>query len=486
NKYPNLNIVEVDNINDGLEQVEKGKLFGYIGSLASVGYMFQTKYIGELKIAGKFDEKWELGIAVRSDDKVLFDILNKVVKSIDASKRQKILNNWIAIKYEKNFDKDLMINIFIVVFIIIIFFIYKQYILKKSINEFNEVINATMEGILIFKDGICIDANQSTLDIFGYSTKKELIGKSPLEFISNESKEYVKEQFKEVEALPYEAKLIKKDGTKFYGLLRGQNLENKNVRLSSVIDISKLKQQETALIEQSRMVAMGEMIGNIAHQWRQPLSVISTGATGLQIQKEHNILTDEQFYETCNAINNNAQYLSKTIDDFKNFIKGNRKKQRFNLKENIDSFIKLVEGSIKTNHINLIATINNKIFLDGYPNELIQCYINIFNNSKDVLIDAEDNKLIFINTIENKDSIIITIKDNGGGIPKDIILKIFDPYFTTKHKSQGTGLGLHTTYNLIKDGMDGTIEVKNVNYEYENIKYSGAEFIITLPKIDNK
>jgi len=486
-KYPKLNIIEVKNVNDGLKRVNNGELYGYIGTLASVGYMFQSKFTGELKITGKFDEKWELGVAVRNDDKILFNIFNKVVKSVDKAKRQQILNNWVAIKYEESFDKTLIINIFIIVFLIIIFFLYKQYNLRKSIKEFNELINATMEGILIFKDNICIDANQSTLDMFGYNSKDEIIGKTPLDFISAESKDYVTDQFKKVEIIPYEAKMVKKDGTKFYGLIRGQNLKNKNVRLSSVIDISTLKQQETALIEQSRMVAMGEMIGNIAHQWRQPLSVISTGATGLQIQKEYDMLTDELFYETCEAINKNAQYLSKTIDDFKNFIKGDREKIRFNLKDNIDSFIKLVEGSVKTNHIHLISTIGDKIYINGYPNELIQCYINIFNNAKDALKNINDiDKLIFINCNIEKDSIVITIKDNGGGIPDDIILKIFDPYFTTKHKSQGTGLGLHMTYNLIKDGMNGNIEAKNVEYKYENINYKGAEFTITLPTEDDK
>ena len=483
NKYPKLNIHEVNNVNDGLEKVNKGELFGYIGTLASVGYLFQSKYTGELKIAGKFDETWELGIGVRDDDKILFDILQKVVQSVDSAKKQQILNNWVAINYEKSIDKKLLFYIFIIIFILISLFMYKQYILKKSIKEFNEVINATMEGILIFKEGICIDVNQSTLDIFGYTSKDEVIGKNPLEFISSESKEYVKEQFKEIEALPYEAKLIKKDGTEFYGLLRGQNLKNKNVRLSSIIDISTLKQQENVLIEQSRMVAMGEMIGNIAHQWRQPLSVISTGATGLQIQKENNILSDESFTKTCTTINENAQYLSRTIDDFRNFIKGDRKKKTFNLKENIDSFIQLVEGTIKTNHINLIYNIDEQIFVDGYPNELIQCYINIFNNAKDVLKDIQNkDRLIFFTTEEKEDSIVITIKDNGGGIPDDIILKIFDPYFTTKHKSQGTGLGLHMTYKLIKDGMNGTIVVKNIDYKYKNVNYKGAEFRIILPK----
>jgi C4-dicarboxylate-specific signal transduction histidine kinase len=119
--------------------------------------------------------------------------------------------------------------------------------------------------------------------------------------------------------------------------------------------------------------------------------------------------------------------------------------------------------------------------LDGYENELTQCLINIFNNAKDALKDADvENKLIFISTLKQDEHIVIKIKDNAGGIAPNIIDKIFEPYFTTKHQSQGTGLGLHMTYNLIVDGMDGSIQAQNVSYVYNDIKYRGAEFIIKI------
>ena len=241
------------------------------------------------------------------------------------------------------------------------------------------------------------------------------------------------------------------------------------------------KQKDKILGEQSKMVAMGEMIGNIAHQWRQPLSVISTAATGMQMQKEYGILNDNIFNESCEAINNNAQYLSKTIDDFRNFIKGDRDKKIFILKDEIDSFIHLIEGTIKSNNIDIQLDLEDDIEMDGYPNELTQCMINIFNNAKDALVEKNiDEKIISITTKKTNDKIEITIKDNAGGIPQDILPHIFEPYFTTKHKSQGTGLGLNMTYNIITDGMDGTIEAINQTYEYENKEYTGAEFIITL------
>ncbi|MEA2019683.1 MAG: cache domain-containing protein [Campylobacterota bacterium] len=244
----------------------------------------------------------------------------------------------------------------------------------------------------------------------------------------------------------------------------------------------KLIINEKLMHQQSKMVSMGEMIGNIAHQWRQPLSVISTAATGMKMQKEFGALEDEHFNKMCDAIDDNAQYLSKTIDDFKNFIKGERVKSVFNIKDEIGSFLNLVEGSIKSHHINLILDMKNDINIDGYQNELTQCLINIFNNAKDVLKELEEeNRLLFITTSQENDNLIIKFKDSGGGIPDDIISKIFDPYFTTKHKSQGTGLGLNMTYQLITEGMGGKISASTVTYTYNDKSYIGAEFIVTLP-----
>ena len=245
--------------------------------------------------------------------------------------------------------------------------------------------------------------------------------------------------------------------------------------------INQNQQKDKILSEQSKMVAMGEMIGNIAHQWRQPLSVISTSATGIILQKEYNVFKEEDLIETCNIINDNAQYLSRTIDDFKNFIKGDRNKTIFTLKYNIESFLHLVEASIKSNEIDIILDLQEGIKINGYENELTQCFINIFNNAKDVLNEKMiEKKFIFISTFTEKDKVFIKITDNAGGIPDDILPHIFEPYFTTKHKSRGTGIGLHMTYNLIVDSMDGIIEANNVIYKYNNEEYTGAEFLITL------
>ena len=201
------------------------------------------------------------------------------------------------------------------------------------------------------------------------------------------------------------------------------------------------------------------------------------------MQKKYDLLNDKIFEETCTDINNNAQYLSKTIDDFKNFIKGDRKRVIFNLKDNIDSFLSLVKSSIVNNNIKLVLDVAADINVFTYPNELIQCFMNIFNNAKDALIqNNEKDRLILISAFIENENITIKIQDNAGVINTNIIQKVFEPYFTTKHKSKGTGIGLHMTYNLVVNGMHGMIEVKNEKFIYNDKSYTGALFLINLPK----
>ena len=347
--------------------------------------------------------------------------------------------------------------------------------------------------IAIDSTGTIKTYNNKAQEIFGWS-KDEMIGKKNLLKI-------IPDKFKQkytTTLLKYfktgilddnlnhsqQAEGIHKNGTIFpIRISIGSKFKFKDtIVIANISDISQEIQQEKLIYQQSKMVSMGEMIGNIAHQWRQPLSVISTAASGMQIQKEFNILSDKQFVEACEIIDKNAQYLSKTIDDFRNFIKGDREKSKFNLTNQIDSFLHLVEGTIKNSDIDIILNLNDDIQIDGYENELTQCFINIFNNAKDILDEKDmQNKFIFITSSKIDADVIITIKDNAGGIPNDVLPKIFEPYFTTKHKSQGTGLGLHMTYNLIVDGMKGEIKANNANFTYNNENYTGAEFIIILP-----
>ena len=524
-KYSNLEIVEVENITDGLSKVNKGELFGYIGTLASIGYKFQKEFNGELQIAGKFEETWELGIGVRDDDKILLNILDKEIEQLSHKEQQKILNTWIAIKYEKGTDYTLIWQILALVLIIGLFFLYRQISLKKqnknlkqlhlmikeqnselikSKNKLNEVFEASGEGIWDWNVKTNYVGHNSTwYKILGLESDKDLINDFTT-LIHPEDKEKVLKKINDTlsgNSQHYESehRLFKKNGEIIWVMDKGRIVEYENdsnpLRMAgSFSDITerkkveaKLEEQHIKLINSEKLASMGEMIGNIAHQWRQPLSVISTASTGIIIQKEYGILNEDELIKTCNHINDNAQYLSKTIDDFTNFIKGDSESVKFSLKNDTDSFLKLVDSTIKNNHIDVILNLTEDIRINGYPNELIQCFINIFNNAKDALIEnnQEGDRYIFISQETVNSNVVIKFKDNAGGIPSDVIRKVFEPYFTTKHQSQGTGLGLHMTYNLIVDSMNGTIEVNNINYKYNGKECVGAEFTITLPLESN-
>ena len=367
----------------------------------------------------------------------------------------------------------------------------KQLLKKtKDLRLFKQVIENINYGVLITTaddHNTLIYVNDEFTNITGYS-KEEVIGKN-CKFLQKDdlqAKEIhiLKEGLKNRKKVQVEIRNYKKDGTLFYNLLSVSPVYDYENNLTNFVgiqkDITVDKKQEANMAEQAKLASMGEMIANIAHQWRQPLSVISTASTGMQLQKEFGFLSNEEFDKTCTAINENVQYLSQTIDDFKNFIKNDSPKKYFYLTRNISKFLSLVSGTIKNNEIEMILNLDDSIEINGYENELIQCLMNIFNNSKDAYVSKEE-KLFFIDSYMKNKKVVIRLRDNAGGIPEDIISKVFEPYFTTKHKFQGTGLGLHMTYNLITEGMKGRIKVSNHTYTYNEKEYTGAQFIIILP-----
>jgi signal transduction histidine kinase len=259
-----------------------------------------------------------------------------------------------------------------------------------------------------------------------------------------------------------------------------EQLKSVIVNIQNEYELQKLKKE---IETKEKMETISTMLNNIAHQWRQPLSVISTLSTGISMKKELGILDDEEFYSACSNIDETTQFLSRTIDNFTNYINGETKPVSFDIKNDINNFVKLIDTTIKNYNIHVIVDLEEHIEIKGFPNELIQCFISIFNNAKEALVSnniPEDERYILISQIINKENVILEFKDNAGGISEDIMGKIFEPYFTTKHKSQGTGLGLHMTYFLVNN-MGGSIEVENIKYEFNNKEYKGALFRITLP-----
>lgn len=262
-----------------------------------------------------------------------------------------------------------------------------------------------------------------------------------------------------------------------------KQLSEMNKNLENLVEkkTRELIQKETILNQQSKMAAMGEMIENIAHQWRQPLSVISTVATGAKLKKDLNLLSDSEFYETMEIINNSSQHLSNTIDDFRNFFSNDKEVISFNVNEAINKALSLVTSKLKNRDIQIIKS-KDEITVLGLKNEFIQVILNIINNAIDAFETLKDSdKYIFINSYKENENLILTIKDNASGIKEEIINRIFEPYFTTKHKSQGTGIGLYMSLEIIKKHMHGELLVSNKEYIYNNNKCKGAEFKIIIP-----
>lgn len=247
-----------------------------------------------------------------------------------------------------------------------------------------------------------------------------------------------------------------------------------------ITELNKLQKDELEkqkiMYQQSKMASMGDMIGNIAHQWRQPLSVISTAASGLQLKKEYGILDDDFLDKTLTEIENSAQYLSKTIDTFRDFIKEKKEYKEVILQDRIHKALEIVETALRNNYIKLINNIDalEPIKINLVVGELSQVIINIVNNSKDAIKENSiKDPWIKIELQKLDDLAIVTIEDNGGGIPDDVMPKIFEPYFTTKQDTKGTGLGLHMSYKIIVESLNGKIYAKNTE--------QGVKFFIELP-----
>jgi PAS domain S-box-containing protein len=495
--YPSLQLVEVNDLKTGMDMVNEGEIYGFVDSLAVIGYFIQKEYIGSIKIAGEVNENLKLSVLVRNDEPILKNIFNKAIVSLTESDHRTILNKWVSVVYDKGIDYSLIWKILFAIFLLLSFLIYRQYLLKKQnllllqsqntlkdINEeFEHLINSTIEAIFLWKNGKCININNSAIKLFGYKNKKELIGIDSFDIVSVDSHTIIQKHLNENINTSFEITAIKKDGTTFPVLVKTHNFMQKNEKIdvSAIVDLSELKYKERLLTEQTKMVAIGDMLGNIAHHWRQPLSIISTAASGIQLQKDNNLLSDEILDKTMETIVQNTNVLSNTINDFSNFIKDGNSMHKFNLKEHMQRNLTIFASMLTSENIKVIINIDSSIFISAYENELSQAIMNIIGNSRDAFIEQKiDERFIFIDSFCKEEKINISIQDNAGGISDEILAKIFEPYFTSKHNSQGTGMGLYITNKIIRDTLKGTISVKNKEYIYKDNTYTGALFEISL------
>ncbi|CAM3847283.1 ATP-binding protein [Arcobacter cloacae] len=306
-----------------------------------------------------------------------------------------------------------------------------------------------------------IEEDEKKLEITNMQLENDIV---ELEILDKKLSELNQDLEKKVEEKTYELKLL-----------------NENLEKEIEDEVEQNRQKDNMLFQQSKMASMGEMMENIAHQWRQPLSFISTSASGIRLHKEFNTLSDELLDEAIENIMNSTQFLSNTIDDFRDFYKTDKVKSKFNVKEIIEKTLKLTSSRFTNRAIKVIKDID-EIFIFGFENELIQVLVNILNNARDELEKLpNDERFIFVTLKQKEDKVIISVKDNAGGVNEKIINRVFEPYFTTKSDEKGTGIGLYMSNEIITKHFNGKIHVQNEVFIHQQKEYKGANFVIEVP-----
>ncbi|WP_419764718.1 MAG: response regulator [Arcobacter sp.] len=265
------------------------------------------------------------------------------------------------------------------------------------------------------------------------------------------------------------------------------NLLNEIRQFNKEIEEKKeLSKKEKVLRIQSKMAAMGEMLGNIAHQWKQPLNTISLSASTIQVAKEMKTIDYEKdLDEYLDNIMNSVDYMNTTMSDFQNYLKPNKLESCFYLEDTMKKVENLIIAQCKAYDITLIKNIQNT-HLCNYQNELLQVILNIIKNATDELIKIKTEKYIFIDITEEDGETVIKIKDNAGGIKQKNIDSIFEAYVSGKEETEGTGIGLYMSKQIVENSLEGKINVTNSNFIYNNKEYYGAEFTIRLNSLVGK
>lgn len=379
--------------------------------------------------------------------------------------------------------------------------------LKQLTREQEIVLENSSMGIAFLKERKFSWVNGKFAEILG-CTKEELAGKdSRLMYSSPEEYERVGREvyphLARADVYEGEAMLKRKDGTLLRGRLCGKVIDQSDPSAGSIWiaeDITERKkieeERERMLVQQSKMAAMGEMIGAIGHQWRQPLNTLGLVVQGLKNSYDDGELDDETLSQAVKETMAQVTFMSKTIDDFRNFTNPEKRKEAFDLKVAVGEIFALLSAQMKVNAVRYALTcyVHNRITtsfeevktcgefeITSYRNEFKQVILNLIGNAKDAILERRGKGLmppgeegrIDAGFYRRGNIIMITITDNGGGIPEENMDKIFDPYFTTKKDGKGTGIGLYIAKTIIEKNMGGRLYAAN--------KGNGMQFTIEFP-----
>ena len=369
---------------------------------------------------------------------------------------------------------------------------------KEIETRYQTLFNVATNAIMLSKNFIIIECNEKAADMFGIPHEK-IIGRSMLDLspaIQQDGRESRKKWDRIIENLVagdqqiFEWAFNRSDGTEFPAEvgLKTLRLDSEMVTLYSIWDISKRADAEHQLRQAHKLAAMGEMLSAIAHQWRQPLNALSTYIASLPSAFYNQMITKEFIEKMVRESDSQIQFMSRTINDFRQYFRPSKTKQAFEVHDTIKSAVKLIHPQLRQNAVTLEineAPDETELFVFGYKNEFVHVLVNIISNAKDAILERSEKnreeeaaRLIEISVETRNNTVVLKIKDTGCGIPDLSLPKIFTPYFTTKGVAAGTGIGLYMAKMIVEKEMQGQISVENLE--------EGARFIIILPLSDLK
>ncbi len=520
--FPDIKLMIVNNYKDALSLISEEKADGIFAPLPIILHNIKKYLISDLKVnVIHFNETiGHQQIGVKNTNSILLSILNKGINQIDIKKRDEIVDKWLKIEYKQNetytFLWKYLVGAVLVILSLAIFILMlkmkinkeveKRLSIQKQKDEYDSILNGSSTILVLHSGTEMTKVNKAFLNFFDsyenvedfkkdyvcmFNLFKKVDIQSYISSLNTDVNTWVEDLYNKPER---NLKVVlSKDGKDEHFLIHVSlvKLDNKNYYLIELINITleilqskEIENKNRIITEQSKMIALGEMIGNIAHQWRQPLTIISSISSSYKLKYDMNLeINNEDLVKDMTKITDTSKYLSQTIDDFRNFIKGDKFKDEFNVSSSINKALNMVGTAMANNYINIQTKMKGNLRIESYENELIQCLSNILNNAKDALKDvSEENRVVRVFLEEFEDGVVITIHDNAGGIPDNILKKVFEPYFTTKHESQGTGLGLYMCYKIINESLNGDIKILNEELKVNNEVYTGAKIVIQLPR----
>ena len=483
NIYENLQIIE-DNILG-----EEGKTL-YI-STRELFRQFEPIQNKVIQLINNNEVKKAIFIIKNEETKLILDLEYSLSILYEYAQNKALVFKNRSLKISRNVEITNLILLFItfIIFGLIAYFIIKRisnliYRLDQNKNKLENILSEAPYPIMVHnEDGKILLLNKVWRDLAGYDYEQ-----------INTTDKWIKKAYHRDE------ELSKEEHEKFYSIKRRTDegeytintnnnkkliwkfsssplgiIDKKRTIVTSAVDMTEIREKDNFILVQSRHAAMGEMISMIAHQWRQPITTISMSANNIILDIELEETNENSLKKQSENILKQTEHLSKTIDDFRDFFKIDKVISEINLVDIIKNVLKIIEASLKSNNIELKFNNQSTIQIYGYKRELMQVLINLINNSKDSILTKNSKDGVIDIDIFNDDKFInINICDNGTGINNETLNKIFEPYFTTKGESNGTGLGLYMSKVIIEEHFKGTIKAFNNKNE-------GACFEIKIP-----